>query len=129
MSTERKMSQWQCDAVVINADHTHTHHTGINYAFSGLSSYNQLISGQYFAVMGSHHLQRGVSIDTNFTDNLPLLTAICKDTPNGAVPIEKSCVRYWLCVGGYPRLQRCPAGLALNTNTFKCELASTVPGW
>lgn len=55
--------------------------------------------------------------------------AICKDTPNGAVPIEKSCVRYWLCVGGYPRLQRCPAGLALNTNTFKCELAQTVPGW
>lgn len=42
--------------------------------------------------------------------------------------IEKSCVRYWLCVGGYPRLQRCAAGLAVNPNTLKCELASTVPG-
>lgn len=54
---------------------------------------------------------------------------ICKDTPNGPVPIEKSCVRYWLCVGGYPRLQRCPAGLAVNPGTLKCELATTVTGW
>ncbi|KPM09194.1 peritrophin-like protein [Sarcoptes scabiei] len=67
----------------------------------------------------------------DWPDNVPDCQKhpICKDTPNGAVPIEKSCVRYWLCVGGYPRLQRCPAGLALNTNTFKCELAQTVPGW
>lgn len=66
----------------------------------------------------------------DWPDNVPDCQKhpICKDTPNGAVPIEKSCVRYWLCVGGYPRLQRCPAGLALNTNTLKCELASTVPG-
>lgn len=42
--------------------------------------------------------------------------------------IEKSCVRYWLCVGGYPRLQRCAAGLAVNPTSLKCELASTVPG-
>lgn len=55
--------------------------------------------------------------------------AICKDVPNGAVLIEKSCVRYWLCVGGYPRLQRCPAGLAFNPNTLRCELATTVAGW
>lgn len=54
--------------------------------------------------------------------------AICKDTPNGAVHIDKSCVRYWLCVGGYPRLQRCPAGLAFNPTTLRCELAQTVPG-
>lgn len=53
---------------------------------------------------------------------------ICKDTPNGLVFIEKSCVRYWLCVGGYPRLQRCAAGLAVNPTSLKCELASTVPG-
>jgi len=53
---------------------------------------------------------------------------ICKDTPNGPVPIEKSCVRYWLCIGGYPRLQRCPAGLAVNPSTLKCELATTVQG-
>jgi len=53
---------------------------------------------------------------------------ICKDTPNGAVPIEKSCIRYWLCIGGYPRLQRCSAGLAINPSTLKCELATTVPG-
>lgn len=55
-------------------------------------------------------------------------TAICKDIPNGAVHIEKSCVRYWLCVGGYPRLQRCPAGLAFNPTALRCELAQTVPG-
>lgn len=54
--------------------------------------------------------------------------AICKDAANGAVAIEKSCVRYWLCVGGYPRLQRCPAGLAFNANVLRCELAQTVPG-
>ena len=55
--------------------------------------------------------------------------AICKDTPNGAVHIDKSCGRYWLCVGGYPRLQRCPAGLAFNPVNQRCELAQTVPGW
>lgn len=54
--------------------------------------------------------------------------AICKDTPNGAIYIEKSCVRYWLCVGGYPRLQRCPAGLAFQPNTGRCELAQSVVG-
>lgn len=54
--------------------------------------------------------------------------AICKDIPNGAVHIDKSCVRYWLCVGGYPRLQRCPAGLAFNPTTLRCELAQTIPG-
>lgn len=56
------------------------------------------------------------------------LAAICKDSPNGAVQIEKSCGRYWLCVGGYPRLQRCPDALAFNPTTLRCELATTVAG-
>lgn len=66
----------------------------------------------------------------DWPDNVPDCQKhpICKDTPNGLVFIEKSCVRYWLCVGGYPRLQRCAAGLAVNPTTLKCELASTVPG-
>ncbi|KPM03439.1 vesicle coat complex COPII, subunit SFB3-like protein [Sarcoptes scabiei] len=53
---------------------------------------------------------------------------ICTDKPNGAVPIENSCEKYWLCVGGYPRLQRCPAGLAFNLELGKCDLDYTVPG-
>lgn len=65
----------------------------------------------------------------HFHQQINRRAAICKDTPNGLVFIEKSCVRYWLCVGGYPRLQRCPAGLAVNPTSLKCELASTVPGW
>ena len=66
----------------------------------------------------------------DWPDNVPDCQKhpICKDTPNGLVFIEKSCVRYWLCVGGYPRLQRCAAGLAVNPQTNKCELASSVPG-
>jgi len=66
----------------------------------------------------------------DWPDNVPDCQKhpICKDTPNGPVLIEKSCVRYWLCVGGYPRLQRCPAGLAFNPTTLRCELATTVPG-
>ena len=55
--------------------------------------------------------------------------AICNEKPNGAVAIENSCDRYWLCVGGYPRLQRCPAGLAFSIELSKCELDYTVPGW
>lgn len=66
----------------------------------------------------------------DWPDNVPDCQKhpICKDTPNGLVFIEKSCVRYWLCVGGYPRLQRCAAGLAVSPTTLKCELATTVPG-
>lgn len=66
----------------------------------------------------------------DWPDNVPDCQKhpICKDIPNGAVHIEKSCVRYWLCVGGYPRLQRCPAGLAFNPTALRCELAQTVPG-
>jgi len=66
----------------------------------------------------------------DWPDNVPDCQKhpICKDIPNGAVPIEKSCVRYWLCVGGYPRLQRCPAGLAFSPPNLRCELAQTVPG-
>ena len=66
----------------------------------------------------------------DWPDNVPDCQKhpICKDTPNGAVHIDKSCARYWLCVGGYPRLQRCPAGLAFSPSNMRCELAQTVPG-
>ncbi|GIY54113.1 protein obstructor-E, partial [Caerostris extrusa] len=57
-----------------------------------------------------------------------LFPAICKDQPNGHIPIEKSCGRFWLCVGGYPRLQRCPAGLAFSQTNLRCELSQNVPG-
>jgi len=66
----------------------------------------------------------------DWPDNVPDCQKhpICKEVSNGAVLIEKSCVRYWLCVGGYPRLQRCPAGLAFNPTALRCELATTVAG-
>lgn len=66
----------------------------------------------------------------DWPDNVPDCQKhpICKDNPNGHIPIEKSCVRYWLCVGGYPRLQRCPAGLAFNPTALRCELADNIPG-
>lgn len=66
----------------------------------------------------------------DWADNVPDCQKhpICKDVANGAVAIEKSCTRYWLCVGGYPRLQLCPAGLAFNREIQKCELDYTVPG-
>ncbi|XP_022694380.1 protein obstructor-E-like isoform X1 [Varroa jacobsoni] len=66
----------------------------------------------------------------DWPDNVPDCQKhpICKDVANGPIPIEKSCARYWLCVGGYPRLQRCSAGLAFNPDTLKCELDHTVPG-
>lgn len=53
---------------------------------------------------------------------------ICKDTANGRVALKKSCIRYWQCVGGYPRLLRCAAGLAFNSINLACELAFEVPG-
>lgn len=58
-----------------------------------------------------------------------IIIAICNEKPNGAVTIENNCDRYWLCVGGYPRLQRCPAGLAFSIELSKCELDYLVPGW
>ncbi|XP_075533533.1 protein obstructor-E-like [Dermacentor variabilis] len=66
----------------------------------------------------------------DWPDNVPDCQKhpICKDNPNGHIPIEKSCVRYWLCVGGYPRLQRCPAGLAFSPTALRCELTDNVPG-
>lgn len=66
----------------------------------------------------------------DWPDNVPDCQKhpICKDVANGPIPIEKSCARYWLCVGGYPRLQRCSAGLAFNPDNLKCELADTVAG-
>jgi len=45
---------------------------------------------------------------------------LCKDDPNGNVPLGKSCNRYWACQGGYPRLQRCPAMLVFDKNRKRC---------
>jgi len=60
---------------------------------------------------------------------------LCKDDPNGNVPLGKSCNRYWACQGGYPRLQRCPAMLVFDKNrkrctappTEDCEVPATTP--
>ena len=46
--------------------------------------------------------------------------ALCKDDPNGNVPLGKSCNRYWACQGGYPRLQRCPATLVFDKSSLRC---------
>lgn len=46
--------------------------------------------------------------------------ALCKDDPNGNVPLGKSCNRYWACQGGYPRLQRCPATLVFDKRSLRC---------
>ncbi|XP_035215647.1 protein obstructor-E-like [Stegodyphus dumicola] len=66
----------------------------------------------------------------DWPDNVPDCQKhpICKDQPNGHIPIDKSCGRFWLCVGGYPRLQRCPAGLAFSQTALRCELSQNVPG-
>ncbi|GFR29810.1 obst-E [Trichonephila clavata] len=53
---------------------------------------------------------------------------LCKDSPNGLKAIQGSCVRYWHCVGGYPRLQRCPAGLAFHQEAQRCDWTGNVPG-
>ncbi|XP_015907118.1 protein obstructor-E [Parasteatoda tepidariorum] len=53
---------------------------------------------------------------------------LCKGTPNGVKPIDGSCARYWHCMGGYPRLQRCPAGLAFTADAGRCEWANNVAG-
>merc|ERR1739845_252775 len=45
---------------------------------------------------------------------------LCKDDPNGNVPLGKSCNRYWSCQGGYPRLQRCPAMLVFDKARKRC---------
>merc|ERR1712066_416564 len=45
---------------------------------------------------------------------------LCKDDPNGNVPLGKSCNRYWACQGGYPRLQRCPAMLVFDKDRKRC---------
>jgi hypothetical protein len=45
---------------------------------------------------------------------------LCKDDPNGNVPLGKSCNRYWACQGGYPRLQRCPATLVFDKTSLRC---------
>jgi len=75
-------------------------------------------------------LYNDASHSCDWPDNVPDCQKhpICKDVANGPIPIEKSCARYWLCVGGYPRLQRCAAGLAFNPESIKCELADTVAG-
>merc|ERR1712223_1428893 len=45
---------------------------------------------------------------------------LCKDDPNGNVPLGKSCNRYWACQGGYPRHQWCPAMLVFDKNRKRC---------
>ncbi|KAK2705935.1 protein obstructor-E-like isoform X1 [Artemia franciscana] len=45
---------------------------------------------------------------------------LCREDPNGNVPLGKSCNRYWSCQGGYPRLQRCPATLVFDRETLRC---------
>lgn len=45
---------------------------------------------------------------------------LCKEDPNGNVPLGKSCNRYWACQGGYPRLQRCPATLVFDKRALRC---------
>lgn len=50
---------------------------------------------------------------------------LCKDDPNGNVPLGKSCNRYWACQGGYPRLQRCPAMLVFDKNRKRCTAPPT----
>lgn len=60
---------------------------------------------------------------------------LCKDDPNGNVPLGKSCNRYWSCQGGYPRLQRCPAMLVfdkarkrcVSPPTEDCDVPATTP--
>ena len=51
--------------------------------------------------------------------------ALCKDDPNGNVPLGKSCNRYWNCQGGYPRLQRCPAMLVFDKRSLRCVVPPT----
>ena len=53
------------------------------------------------------------------------LSALCKDDPNGKVPLGKSCDRYWSCQGGYPRLQRCPAMLVFDKQRKGCVAPPT----
>jgi len=50
---------------------------------------------------------------------------LCKDDPNGNVPLGKSCNRYWSCQGGYPRLQRCPAMLVFDKARKRCVAPPT----
>lgn len=50
---------------------------------------------------------------------------LCKDDPNGKVPLGKSCDRYWSCQGGYPRLQRCPAMLVFDKQRKGCVAPPT----
>lgn len=50
---------------------------------------------------------------------------LCADNPNGNVPLGKSCERYWKCLGGYPRLQRCPAGLVFDKIALRCTQPPT----
>ncbi|CAG0879715.1 unnamed protein product [Cyprideis torosa] len=51
--------------------------------------------------------------------------ALCKEDPNGNVPLGKSCNRYWHCQGGYPRLQRCPSGLVFDKAALVCVVPPT----
>ncbi|GAB6030788.1 hypothetical protein CHUAL_007635 [Chamberlinius hualienensis] len=45
---------------------------------------------------------------------------LCKDNADGRVPLGKSCTRFWQCIGGYPRLMRCPATLVFDKISKRC---------
>jgi len=53
------------------------------------------------------------------------ISALCKESANGNVALGKSCNRYWSCQGGYPRLQRCPAGLVFDRKALRCVIPPT----
>jgi len=63
----------------------------------------------------------------DWPENVPgcMKHPLCKDDPNGNVPLGKSCNRYWNCQGGYPRLQRCPAMLVFDKRSLRCVVPPT----
>lgn len=50
---------------------------------------------------------------------------LCVDDSNGNVPLGKSCTRYFSCIGGFPRLQRCPATLVFDRRALRCVIPPT----
>ena len=51
--------------------------------------------------------------------------ALCKDDPNGNAPLGKSCIYYWECRGGHPRLERCPNMLVFDKERKRCVAPPT----
>jgi hypothetical protein len=60
---------------------------------------------------------------------------MCKDDPNVNEPLLYSCIKYWACHDGYPRLQTCPAmqifdkvsKRCIATPTADCDIPATPP--